>query len=409
MTTAVQAKFDVGGVLLDRPFKVRRLGHFGYNAIKVEECRRFYSDLLGFKISDTADFASRMPPEQRAQLKGETEGYFMRYGGDHHAFVLFSKEVMNFRADRKFRPEVTINQITWQVGSLSEVGNAFRWFDAQGIPIQRTGRDMPGSNWHTYIYDPDGHTNELYYGIEQVGWQGYSKPTSMYDRGFREAPELPQISEYQEVQDALAKGVDLTSGYRHTDELPAKYDVDGIKLPRPFKITKIGPVSLFVDDIEASEQFYNQTLGFITTEQRSWHGNRCVFLRSNTEHHSLALYPKTVRSELGFRADSSSMAFGVQLANYRQLRDAVAFLREKGIRVETDLPAELYPGIDYAAHAFDADGHCVQLYAYMEQVGWDGKPRPADQRRPVTPGSWPEVLDPMSATDQGEAYQGPWG
>ena len=50
-----------------------------------------------------------------------------------------------------------------------------------------SGRDMPGSNWHTYLLDPDGHSNELYYGIEQIGWDGYSKPQSMYDRGFNDA------------------------------------------------------------------------------------------------------------------------------------------------------------------------------------------------------------------------------
>jgi len=115
-----------------------------------------------------------------------------------------------------------VNQITWQVGTLGEVGRAIRWFGELGIPIQRSGRDFPGSNWHTYIYDPDGHTNELYYGIEQIGWQGYSKPRAMYDRGFREAPTLPQINEFQEVQDAMAKGISVTSGYRHVDELPVR-------------------------------------------------------------------------------------------------------------------------------------------------------------------------------------------
>ena len=29
------------------------------------------------------------------------------------------------------------------------------------------------------------------------------------------------------------------------------------------------------------------------------------------------------------------------------------------------------------------DGHCIQLYYYMEQVGWDGRPRPAALRRHV--------------------------
>ena len=47
-------QYNVGGILLSRPFKVRRLGHFGFNAVKVTEGLEFYNGLLGFKISDDA-------------------------------------------------------------------------------------------------------------------------------------------------------------------------------------------------------------------------------------------------------------------------------------------------------------------------------------------------------------------
>ena len=32
---------------------------------------------------------------------------------------------------------------------------------------------MPGSNWNAYPFDPDGHVNEIFYGIEQIGWDDY--------------------------------------------------------------------------------------------------------------------------------------------------------------------------------------------------------------------------------------------
>jgi catechol 2,3-dioxygenase-like lactoylglutathione lyase family enzyme len=397
LMTSVSTKFNVGGVLLDRPFKVRRLGHFGFNVLDLDANRHFYSDLLGFRISDV------MGPDDQPR------GVFMRYGGDHHAFVLFRRQPEGSYGPGAAEPGVTLNQITWQVGSLAEVRNAADWLAEQGVKILRTGRDMPGSNWHTYIPDPYGHTNELYYGIEQIGWDGLSKPRTMYDRGFREPPALPQINEYQEVQDAIAAGTEVHAGYRHVESLPAEYEVDGIMLPRPFKITRIGPVSLFVPDVHAAEAFYTQSLGFVRSEEATWHGHRSVFLRANTEHHSLALYPMALRSELGFSPHTTCMAFGVQLANYRQLRDAVSFLQQHGVRVDLNVSSELYPGIDYAAHAFDPDGHCIQLYYYMEQLGWDGKPRPAEQRRRVEPGVWPETLEPMSDSFMGEALQGPWG
>jgi catechol 2,3-dioxygenase-like lactoylglutathione lyase family enzyme len=403
----MEKKFDVGGVLLDRPFKIRRLGHFGFNLTNMDEGIRFYTDLLGFRVSDVMDYSKRAKsPDQLAGL-GDPHGYFTRYGGDHHAMVLFPKRVRD-ALGRHEKPGVTINQITWQVGSLREVGGAIKWFNERGINIQRSGRDMPGSNWHTYLFDPDGHQNEMYYGIEQIGWTGHSKPRAMYDRGFDEPPPLPQASEFDEVQQALKKGVDIISGYRHVDALSATYDVDGILLPRPFKIVRLGPVELFVKDLEAAEAFYRETLGFTLTEEVNWRGHRCLFLRANTEHHSLALYPLALRELLGLSGHSSCMSLGLQLANYRQLREAVSFLRNHGARF-ADVPSELYPGIDYAAHVLDPDGHCLKLYYYMEQVGWDGKPRPKNLRRSVNNGEWPKTVEPMSDSYEGEPFLGPWG
>jgi len=407
MKTA-NGKFNVGGILLDQPFKIRRLGHFGFNLVDMDEGVRFYTDLLGFRVSDVMDYSRRAKdPAQLAGL-GNPNGYFTRYGTDHHAMVLFPKRVRD-ALGRGDKPGVTVNQITWQVGSLSEVGNAIKWFDERHIKQQRSGRDMPGSNWHTYLFDPDGHSNELYYGIEQVGWNGHSKPRIMYDRGFNEPPALPQISEQQEVQEALAKNVDLISGYRHVDGLASTFDVDGILLPRPFKIVRLGPVYLFVENLTEAEAFYRDTLGFTFTEEATWKGHRCVFLRANTEHHSLALFPLALRDILGLSSHSSCAAFGVQLANYRQLRDAVKFLQEHGVKVTEALPVDLHPGIDYAAYAFDPDGHCIQLYHAMEQIGWEQKPRPKELRQPRRFGEWPEVLEADPNSYLGEPFLGPWG
>ena len=127
---------------------------------------------------------------------------------------------------------------------------------------------MPGSNWHTYIRDPDGHTVELYYGMEQIGWDGRSKPETLYYRAFREQPELPQISEEQEVRDAVAKGIDINAGNTIHDRGDEEYVVAGVKLPRPFKVTNIGPMSLFVADVGASEAFYTADHGLRARPRR---------------------------------------------------------------------------------------------------------------------------------------------
>jgi catechol 2,3-dioxygenase-like lactoylglutathione lyase family enzyme len=400
-------RYNVGGILLERPFKIRRLGHFGFNVAKLDEARGFYADLLGFTVSDRADF-SRAPWFPKDAGLGDTHGWFLRYGTDHHAMVLFAKAVMDRRADRKFAPEVTINQITWQCGSLREIVEAYGYFQEQQVRIQRVGRDMPGSNWHTYVYDPDGHTNELYYGIEQIGWTRESKPRAMYYRGFQEKPELPQMSEAVELAEAAAKGIDIHSGHRPAaPNGGASYDVDGVLLPRPFKITKIGPVRLFVDDVDRAAAFYTRHLGLRVSEETQYRGARCLFLRCGAEHHSLALYPKELRGALGLSPHTTCLSFGVELANYAQLREAVAFLKSSGVTIR-DLPPELYPGIDYSAFAIDPDGHAIQLYHYMEQVGWDGRVRPASERRRAA-APWPEALEPLSDSYVDQTFQGPFG
>jgi catechol 2,3-dioxygenase-like lactoylglutathione lyase family enzyme len=400
MATEATTKYDVGGVLLDRPFKIRRLGHFGLNVREIEPMAHFYLDLLGFRRSDASGGG----------------GFFSRYGGDHHALVIFEKEVADKQllasptGPAHFRPNNTINQLTFQVQSRREVVDATQYFHDRGVDVNRQGRaGGPGSNWHLYAYDPDDQIVELYYGIEQIGWDGYSKPADMRPGGQKDAYTPPHIAEYQEVQAALARGGNPTSGYRSVEALPAIYDVDGILLPRPFKVTKIGPVKLFVDDLPAAERFYRGLLGFVVTEEVVWQGEHCLFLRCDTEHHTLGLFPKACRAKLGLSAHTSAMSFGMQVANYRQLKDTVAFLREQGVRVERDrVPPELHPGIDYAAYAFDPDGHCLELYYYMEQVGWDGRVRPTSLRRPVDPHHWPASLEPLSDTYMGEPFLGPW-
>lgn len=391
------AKYIVGGVALDRPFKILRLGHFGFNAADLEASRRFYFDLLGFFITEPAG-----------------AGYFGRHAGDHHSFALFEKKKFNERQyagpnAKHFRAENDINQITWQVQSVAEMADATKYFHDIGVEVMREGRaGGGGSQFHLYVWAPDEQIFELYYGIEQISWNGYARPVAMR-HGTAVAPSEAQLPDYQLITDDINKGIPVLDGARYVSEMPLKYNVDGVLLPQPFKITRVGPVKLFVDDYEELKRWHTEVLGFTLTEEVDWQGERCAFLRCNNEHHSLGIFPKSWRKKLGLSETTSNLSFGLQLANYRQLQDAVQFLRDHGVRVETDIiPPDLHPGIDYAAYAFDPDGHCLELYYSMEQVGWDGKPRPKELRRKIDPNNWPDILEPLSDTYTGEPYIGPW-
>jgi catechol 2,3-dioxygenase-like lactoylglutathione lyase family enzyme len=397
---------DVGGVRLARPFKIRRLGHFGYNCVDIDAMLEFYVDGLGLIISDqSGTMPARLPSEEQEQLRpNERLLHFTRFGSEHHQLVFISQRVWDWVGQGNGSAGASINQVTWQVGSLAEVVNGAEWIWGRGERLLRSGRDMPGSNWHTYLFDPEGHINELFYGMEQIGWDGLSKPRQMWSGVLGERPSLPQPSEATEIADAGGAGVDVLSGHRPAPAWSDAVSVDGVLMHRPFKIVGIGPVSLFVADLEETQRFYTQVLGFEVRRAVEWQGRRGVLLSCGTDHHNLALYDAGLRDALGMDRRADSMALGFRLANYRQLRAAVAHMVARGAK-EVEVPAELVPGFDYVAHLRDPDGNLVQLYYYQRQCAPED---PFPHTVSGTAAEWPELIDAPSDVFGGQVFLGPW-
>src|SRR5437016_11778135 len=231
----------------------------------------------------------------------------------------------------------------------------------------------------------------------------------MYGVRYTKPPNLPHQSEYAEVMQATKDGIAIEQGLRASDMGgPETYDVGGILLARPFKIARIGPVRLFTENMEAMVRFYRDDLGLAITEEVTYKSHHCVFLRANTEHHTMALYPLALREELRLRRDTTLLSFGLQLGSYKQLRDAIAFLKDNGVTIKY-LPPELFPGIEYFAFAIHPAGFAFQLYYYMEQIGWDGKPRHESQRSDIDNAKWPESVEAQSASLLGEQLRGALG
>jgi len=98
----------------------------------------------------------------------------------------------------------------------------------------------------------------------------------------------------------------------------------------------------------------------------------------------------------------------VQLGSYAQLRAAVNYLGQAGYQ-PVDMPPALSPGMGHHVWLQDPDGNAVQLYWEMEQIGWNGLPRPAAERRvwPHNPSDWPEHIDALPDSFMGEVFLGP--
>ena len=388
--------YDVGGVLLARPFKARRLGHFALWQTDLDMARRLYVDVLGFRHTDTV------------QRDGKPVAVFTSHGTDHHSLAAIHACTAEGVRKAHYENGVLVNQISFQVGTLEEVANAARVFRAAPGDDQPARPRFPGSNWALYVLDPDGHRIEFYYGMEQIGWDRRSKPAAAYLSAVRNGFTLPQPAEMTEIMNCERSGIDLAAGFRPTrglalrllrgrrDAAAAVQDHQD----RPDQIVRLRHrrVGAFLYRAPRPDQ----------TEEVDCHGHRCVFLRCGAEHHTIGLIPMALRQEFGLDASGTLMSIGVQVATYRQLKDAIAFLKQQGLRFIERIPFDLHPGVDYAAHAIGPDGHCIELYHAMEQIGWDGHPRPAAQRRRVD-ADWPQALDAAPDTYADQTLQGPLG
>ena len=127
-------------------------------------------------------------------------------------------------------------------------------------------------------YDPDGQSNELYYGIEQIGWNGHSKPRSHVRSRLRQAARA--------AADFGIRGSRSRRAPRASIFFPAiatwrssrqSYDVDGVLLPRPFKIVRLGPVYLFTENLEAAADVLSRHSG-LHSDRRSYLARRALFV-----------------------------------------------------------------------------------------------------------------------------------
>jgi len=63
------------------------------------------------------------------------------------------------------------------------------------------------------------------------------------------------------------------------------------------------------------------------------------------------------------------------------LREALKFLQEKGITIVSGLRRR-GRGNDTTVDFLAPDGHNIQLYCELDQMGWEGRSRPPEQWQP---------------------------
>jgi catechol 2,3-dioxygenase-like lactoylglutathione lyase family enzyme len=140
------------------PFRIGRIGHVVINVRDVARSVRFYTEVLGFEVSDI--YPDAMVPGGMA---------FLRCNPDHHGIALVGS--LSAAAEN-----VELNHIAFEVATLDEVVRARDHLSRHGVTIDFEGRRRAGCQLAVEFRDPDNHRLEIYWGIDQIGSDGRGRP-----------------------------------------------------------------------------------------------------------------------------------------------------------------------------------------------------------------------------------------
>jgi catechol 2,3-dioxygenase len=157
------------------PFKIQRLGHVVVMVSDLERSVRFYTQVLGFKVSDI--YSEDLQPGGFA---------FLRCHTDHHTIALVG-------AGPQKPQHNELHHMAYEVATLEEVFLARERLREHNVTITFEGRRRAGCQIAVEFLDPDGHTIEIYWGLDQIGSDGRVRSSSEWKgiRGLEEAVANP--------------------------------------------------------------------------------------------------------------------------------------------------------------------------------------------------------------------------
>ena len=144
--------------------------------------------------------------------------------------------------------------------------------------------------------------------------------------------------------------------------------------PLQFQLRKLGHVVLNVTDIERSVRFYTEVLGLAISDRYpdSMVPGGMVFMRCNADHHGVALVGGARQSD-----PSSLNHFAFEVATLDEVFRARSWLRKHSVPIVFE--GRRRAGCQIAVEFRDPDGHRLEIYWGIDQIGSDGRARPAHE------------------------------
>lgn len=148
------------------PFNITRLGHAVLMVQDLERSVEFYTQVLGFRISDVY-------PD--SMMDGGM--VFLRFNADHHGIALVG-------AGTKDSENAELHHMAFEVATIDEVLRARDHLRRHDVPIDFEGRRRAGVQVAVEFRDPDNHSLEIYWGLDQVGSGGHVRPPEEWREEF---------------------------------------------------------------------------------------------------------------------------------------------------------------------------------------------------------------------------------
>jgi catechol 2,3-dioxygenase-like lactoylglutathione lyase family enzyme len=157
------------------PFNITKLGHIVLNVADVERSTKFYTEVLGLKVSDV--YTDDIAPGGMV---------FFRFNGDHHGIAVVGSMPGE-------SPAIELNHLALEVATLDEVFIAREHLKKHNVKIDFEGRRRAGAQIAVEFRDPDGHRLEIYWGLDQIGGDGYVRPPEewVWAHSLEEAVDKP--------------------------------------------------------------------------------------------------------------------------------------------------------------------------------------------------------------------------
>lgn len=147
---------------IKRSLRPKKLGHINFASQNPKEFVKFWTEVLGFKVSDQV----------------QEQMFWMYCNEDHHTVAVIKSDW-----------PTGIHHYAWELSDFTE----FRLLCDQQLELGKTmeygpGRHGPGNNLFTYHFDADGNRIELFSDLVQV-WEDHKpkiwemKPTTVNQWG----------------------------------------------------------------------------------------------------------------------------------------------------------------------------------------------------------------------------------